>query len=77
MEAMAKQNEQFFYHPITSRTTYNSKRGYVHAIYESLCSDLPVAHFMLCGWRPMVDEAKERIIKLGYYKTNVEFELYG
>jgi hypothetical protein len=32
---------------------------------------------MLCGWRPMVDEAKERIIKLGYNKTDVEFELYG
>jgi CDP-4-dehydro-6-deoxyglucose reductase len=49
----------------------------VHCIYEALCKDLPVAHFMLCGWRPMVDEAKERIIKLGYNKTDVEFELYG
>jgi len=77
MEALALQNDQFFYHPITSRSAYKSHQGYVHSSYEALCSDLPVAHFMLCGWRPMVDEAKERIIKLGYNKTDVEFELYG
>jgi CDP-4-dehydro-6-deoxyglucose reductase len=32
---------------------------------------------MLCGWKNMVDEAKQRILALGYEKKDVHLELYG
>jgi ferredoxin-NADP reductase len=32
---------------------------------------------MLCGWRDMIDEAKDRILKMGYDKTDIHIEIYG
>jgi hypothetical protein len=29
------------------------------------------------GWKSMVDEAKQRILKLGYDKKDIHLELYG
>lgn len=67
----------FTYHPTLSREEWNGLKGYVHPVYEALCCDMPPAHFMLCGWRVMIDEAKERILKLGYDKKDIHLELYG
>ncbi len=66
------------------------RQGYVHAVYESICREnqtrsmedptqtsIKPAHFYLCGWRNMIDEARTRILDLGYEKTAVHFELYG
>lgn len=63
--------------------------GYVHAAYENICRStmqiaedgtppkpLP-AHFYLCGWKNMIDEAKVRILALGYDKKSIHQELYG
>lgn len=67
----------FRYHPTLSREQWDGHCGYVHPIYEALCSDKPPAKFMLCGWKSMVDEAKERIMAMGYEKKDVHLELYG
>jgi ferredoxin-NADP reductase len=67
----------FAYMPTLSRETWDGATGYVHPIYEALCSARPPATFMLCGWRVMIDEAKERILKMGYDKKDIHLELYG
>jgi CDP-4-dehydro-6-deoxyglucose reductase len=35
------------------------------------------AKFYLCGWKNMIDEAKQRIVALGYDKKSIHQELYG
>lgn len=67
----------FNYFPTLSREEWDGKRGYVHHVYEELCSSKPDATFYLCGWKDMIDEAKDRIQKIGYDKKNIHFELYG
>ncbi len=67
----------FSYRPTLSREKWEGDMGYVHPIYEALCIDKPPATFMLCGWQAMVDEAKERILKMGYDKKDIHVELYG
>jgi glycine betaine catabolism B len=74
----------FHYIPTLSREKWDGCCGYVHAIYENLVhekmintSELPPAKFYLCGWKSMIDEAKERILKLGYDKKSIHLELYG
>ncbi len=67
----------FNYHPTLSRQTWPGATGYVHPIYEELCKDKKPSLFMLCGWRAMIDEAKERILKMGYDKKDIVMELYG
>jgi CDP-4-dehydro-6-deoxyglucose reductase len=69
--------ENFKYLPTLSREQWSGHTGYVHAIYEELCSNKPSAQFMLCGWSAMVDEAKEKLLALGYEKRDIHYELYG
>jgi ferredoxin-NADP reductase len=70
------------YIPTFSRETSSPdgpliRTGYVHAIYEELCSGKPPAYFFLCGWKNMIDEAKQRIQALGYERKSIHQELYG
>ena len=52
--------------------------GYVHAIYEQLLEDKnESAHFYLCGWRDMINDARKRIQDKGFDKKSIHFELYG
>jgi ferredoxin-NADP reductase len=37
----------------------------------------PPASFFLCGWKNMIDEAKQRIQGLGYDRKSIHQELYG
>jgi ferredoxin-NADP reductase len=67
----------FHYLPTLSREEWEGRKGYVHLIYEELCAKREPASFFLCGWKNMIDEAKERIIALGYDKKDVHLELYG
>lgn len=72
----------FKFYPTLSREDWNDVRGngykgYVHDVYEHICRDLQPANFMLCGWKVMIDEAKERIMKMGYDKKDIHLELYG
>jgi len=69
--------ENFHYIPTLSREEWEGKRGYVHAIYEEHCCGRQDATFFLCGWKNMIDEAKERIQKMGYDRKAIHLELYG
>lgn len=67
----------FHYHPTLSREHWEGHNGYVHDIYEKLCAEKQEAHFYLCGWKNMIDEAKRRIVEMGYDKKAIHQELYG
>lgn len=69
----------FRYLPTYSRETSGEvRKGYVHKVYEEIIgTSKPDAAFFLCGWKNMVDEAKERILALGYDKQDIHLELYG
>ena len=69
--------ENFHYLPTLSREEWEGKTGYVHALYEEQCNGKPDAAFFLCGWKNMIDEAKERIVAMGYDKKAIHLELYG
>lgn len=63
--------------PTLSREDWEGKKGYVHALYEELCTGKQPASFYLCGWKAMIDEAKKRIQELGYDRKAIHQELYG
>jgi CDP-4-dehydro-6-deoxyglucose reductase len=68
----------FHYIPTLSREHWDgSRHGYVHAHYEELCAGRQDAHFFLCGWKHMIDEAKKRITAMGYDRKAIHQELYG
>ena len=77
MRGLERAMPGFKYLPTLSREKWDGHTGYVHPIYEEICADKPHAGFMLCGWRPMIDEAKDRIMKMGYDKKDIHSELYG
>ncbi len=78
MRALENKLPQFKYYPTLSREEaegyYN---GYVHPVYESIAKQDAAAKFMLCGWRNMIDEAKQRIQLLGFDRKDIQEELYG
>ena len=71
------QLEKFHYIPTLSREEWEGRTGYVHPIYEELCAKKQPALFLLCGWKVMIDEAKQRILAMGYDKKSIHQELYG
>jgi ferredoxin-NADP reductase len=82
---LAEKLPSFHYLPTFSREKPEPanpliRTGYVHAIYEELClvnGGLRPASFFLCGWKNMIDEAKQRIQGLGYDRKSIHQELYG
>ena len=74
---LQKELPGFEYIPTLSREDWEGRKGYVHAIYEELCTQKQEASFFLCGWKNMIDEAKKRILDLGYDKKSIHQELYG
>jgi ferredoxin-NADP reductase len=78
-EMMALQNELagFYYLPTLSRENWEGKTGYVHEVYESLCANRQAANFYLCGWKGMIDDAKNKIAALGYDRKAIHVEIYG
>jgi ferredoxin-NADP reductase len=84
MKRLEMEMEGFHYMPTLSREQWSGCCGYVHALYENLVNqkrtetnEVTPAQFFLCGWKNMVDEAKKRILELGYDKKAVHLELYG
>jgi ferredoxin-NADP reductase len=72
--------QNYRYLPTFSREPDNElvRKGYVHSVYEEIIADnKPEAYFYLCGWKNMVDEAKQRILALGYDRKAIHLELYG
>jgi ferredoxin-NADP reductase len=81
MNRLQQKLPSFQYIPTFSRETgenQETRKGYVHNVYEEILNDRrPDANFYLCGWKNMVDEAKQRIQALGYDKKDIHLELYG
>jgi NAD(P)H-flavin reductase len=83
MKQLEKKLDQFQFIPTLSREKWDGCCGYVHTVYEKLVTEkrengsLPEAQFFLCGWKAMVDEAKQRVLSLGYDRKAVHLELYG
>lgn len=77
IKELQTQIPDFHFLPTLSREEWDGHSGYVHSIYEELCQEKPPAHFYLCGWKAMIDEAKKRILDLGYDKKDIHLELYG
>lgn len=85
---LEKELPGFQYHPTLSRETWEGYTGYVHAHYEKVIHSqstidadgnkiVAPAYFLLCGWRNMIDEAREKLLALGYDKKSIHQEIYG
>lgn len=77
MKDLEEEMPDFKYYPALSREIWEGNKGYVHRIYEKLCCRKQPASFMLCGWRAMIEEARKRLLDLGYDRKSIYFELYG
>ena len=83
LKNLAANNPGLYYIPVLSREDWEGASGYVHQIYKDLINQkkigdaLPPAHFYLCGWKNMIDEAKATIVELGYEKKEIHQEIYG
>ncbi|MBC7587744.1 MAG: FAD-dependent oxidoreductase [Chitinophagaceae bacterium] len=81
LKALEQKENNFFFHPVYSREAEvgdGMHKGYVHQVYEQLTQEArQPARFYLCGWKNMVDEAKQRIVALGYDRKDIHLELYG
>ena len=82
-EALARKYDHFSYSVALSRAEelpegLDATSGYVHSVYErQYATPRPDLRFYLCGWSRMVDEAKQRLLDLGYGERQVVLELYG
>ena len=87
-ELIQLQNQMlnFFYHPCFSREEIIpgwGTKGYVHDVYKDLLqskklnNNLSPAYFYLCGWKNMLDDARNKIVEIGYEKKDIHYELYG
>ena len=76
---LEKEMKSFSYLPVFSREEgENIRSGYVHSIYEEIIkTDPSPTYFFLCGWKNMIDEARQRLSELGVDKKDIHFELYG
>ena len=79
-EKLAKERDDFDYSIALSRdVNWDGHQGYVHPIYlEAYSKQRSDVDFYICGWSNMIDEAVENLIlKLGYDKSQVHYELDG
>ncbi len=84
LKELARQMPGLQYLPTYSREEAGNydhlvRLGYVHQVYEEICrkNNMAPASFYLCGWKNMIDEAKQRITALGYDRKCIHQELYG
>lgn len=84
IKCMEKEVVNFHFIPTLSREQWSGQCGYVHQVYENFIQQHKVttgnllpAYFYLCGWKAMIDEAKQRLLALGYDKKSIHQELYG
>ncbi len=77
MNDMQQTMPNFQYIPTLSRESWAGRTGYVHPIYKELAAGKPDAQFFLCGWKNMIDEAKQNLLDIGYDKKQIHLELYG
>jgi len=93
LKQLEQQLENFYYLPTFSREPVDNhllmRTGYVHGVYEEFIKqnmilnntgngpELKPAYFYLCGWKNMIDDAKQKILMFGYDKKAIHLELYG
>ena len=80
LKSLEEQLEGYKYLPCFSRESENTTliKGYVHNVYEDILQGKQrPAYFYLCGWKNMIDEARQRIVALGYDRKDIHLELYG
>ena len=80
LKALEPLENNFYYHPVFSREDAvpdGAYSGYVHSVYEQLLAVKNPSQFYLCGWKNMIDEAKQRIMAAGYDKKDIHLEIYG
>ena len=86
LKQLEKDEPDFHFCPTYSRETEvpeGCHTGYVHQVYENFINQskidgvIPPANFFLCGWKNMVDEAKDKLVCMGYDKKDIHLELYG
>ncbi|GAA0528386.1 ferredoxin--NADP reductase [Chitinophaga japonensis] len=80
MQQLQQELPDFQYIPTLSREdspSWTGRKGYVHTVYEEMLADRKPAYFFLCGWKAMIDEAKQRILAMGYDRKDIHLELYG
>jgi ferredoxin-NADP reductase len=93
MKELEKELKGFEYLPVCSRIPADNPdglpTGYVHEVYKNLVLSKPSstsedgltvpspAYFFLCGWKNMIDEARNTLQELGYDKKSIHYELYG
>jgi len=87
MDELTNKVSDLHFMPTLSREGWNRSTGYVHSLYEEICKknnaacetleNLYPAAFYLCGWKAMIDDARKKIVELGYDKKDIHFELYG
>ncbi len=79
-EGLAQKMSGFRYSVALSREEKTGcHQGYVHGIYQTAYVEKrPDRTFYLCGWTKMVDGAVANlIVKMGYERGQVKYELYG
>lgn len=79
-EALARTMPGFRYDIALSRQPdWPGYKGYIHQIYlEQYKNIRPDVDFYLCGWSSMIDEAVANLLlKMGYDRTQIHYELYG
>jgi len=79
-EVLTRDMPEFQYDIALSRQAdWAGRKGHVHPIYlEQYATSRPDVTFYLCGWSNMVDEAVANLIlKLGYDRSQISYELYG
>ncbi|MDV7396219.1 hypothetical protein RZS08_32800, partial [Arthrospira platensis SPKY1] len=64
---------------LSRQPDWTGYKGYVHQVYlERYAQPDPGVAFYLCGWSNMIDDAVANlIVKLGYDKSQIHYELYG
>jgi CDP-4-dehydro-6-deoxyglucose reductase len=79
-EKLAREQPRFQYTVALSRDRHwDGVKGHLHQVYLNAYQNVRQDRlFLICGWSKMIDEAVENlIIRLGYDKTQVRYELYG
>ena len=74
---LSKTLPHFRYVPVLSRAEWVGEKGYVHQVYEKMVTEKKPAYFYLCGWKKMIEEAKNNLLTLGYERKDIHYEIYG
>jgi CDP-4-dehydro-6-deoxyglucose reductase len=77
LRTLSTKYPEFHYIPVLSREQWEGQTGYVHDAYTTLLSKKQPADFFLCGWKNMINDAKQRIQEMGYDKKSIHQEIYG